>query len=28
MVSDLLATAPPTLRPHIREFADQLAAPA
>jgi len=28
MVSDLIATAPPTLRPHIREFADQLAAPA
>jgi hypothetical protein len=27
MVSDLLATAPPTLRPHIREFAEQLAAP-
>jgi len=28
MVSDLLVTAPPTLRPHIREFAGQLAAPA
>jgi hypothetical protein len=28
LVSDLLATAPPTIRPHIREFADQLGAPA
>jgi hypothetical protein len=27
MVSDLLATAPPTMQPHIREFAQQLAAP-
>jgi tetratricopeptide (TPR) repeat protein len=28
MASDLLATAPPTMQPHIREFAQQLAAPA
>jgi hypothetical protein len=27
MVSDLLATAPPTVRPHICEFAGQLAVP-
>jgi hypothetical protein len=28
LVSDLLATAPPTVRPHLREFAAQIGAPA
>jgi transcriptional regulator with XRE-family HTH domain len=28
LVSDLLATAPPTVRPHLREFAAHIGAPA
>ena len=28
LVSDLLATAPPTVRPHLSEFAARIGAPA